>query len=277
MSQEIKKILHTLGTSPQKNLGQNFLINKDKIHKIVAEIERKSYDTIIEVGPGLGSITKEILKIQTETICIEKDTILYDYLKEEYKSYENFKIFNKDILRCELKNIGQGKRLFFGNLPYNIGTKILDNFVDTFCYEDNSTGIFMFQKEVAEKILSKKGSKSYNGFVVKVNSFFNITNLVDLTESDFWPQPKVKSVLIKLENRNKKFGKIYQYEEFSEFLFYCFSERRKKLINNLQRHYSKELVISALKNLELDVNIRAQDIDVDIFSEFFKILKNNRS
>jgi len=277
MSKKIKEILQSLNTSPKKSLGQNFLINEGKINKIVDEICSKNYNSVIEIGPGLGAITDMIARLNQYMVCIEKDPTLYSYLKKKYEKNKNFKILNKDILKCDLKEIGTGSKLFFGNLPYNIGTKIIENFVDNFFSNSFSTGIFMLQKEVGDKILSDKGSKLYNGFVVKINTFYKVSKIIDLNESDFWPQPKVKSVLIKLENRNKIFSKVADYKEYTNFLFNCFRVRRKKLTNNLHKHYSKELITKSLRYLKLKENIRAQDIDYDIFTELFDILKENKS
>ena len=128
MSSEIKNLLNNIGTSPKKGLGQNFLINREKIDRISNEIRSEVYDSVIEIGPGLGSITKKIIDIESKVICIEKDTVLYNYLKKEYQGAANLEIFNSDILKCSLNEIGNGKRLYFGNLPYNIGTKIIENF-----------------------------------------------------------------------------------------------------------------------------------------------------
>ena len=85
MSSEIKNVLNNIGTSPKKGLGQNFLINKEKIGRISNEIRSEVYDSVIEIGPGLGSITKKIIDIESKVICIEKDTVLYNYLKKEYQ------------------------------------------------------------------------------------------------------------------------------------------------------------------------------------------------
>ena len=277
MSSEIKNLLNNIGTSPKKGLGQNFLINKEKIDRISNEIRSEVYDSVIEIGPGLGSITKKIIDIESKVICIEKDTVLYNYLKKEYQGAANLEIFNIDILKCSINEIGNGKRLYFGNLPYNIGTKIIENFTDTFHSDHITSGIFMLQKEVGEKILSKKGTKLYNGYVVKIQSFYNVKKILDLNESDFWPQPNIKSILIRLENRKKTFFDGFDYKSFTKFLFNSFLVRRKKLSNNLQEYYSKDLVSEKLKELKLDENIRAQDIQVETFVLLYEKLINNKS
>ena len=203
MSIEIKQILQKLNTNPKKKLGQNFLINKNKIKKLTIEINKVHYDSIIEIGPGLGAITEELIK-NNNIICIEKDIKLFSYLKDKYKESQNFSIINEDVLKCDLSSLGSVKKLFFGNLPYNIGTKIIGNFTDSFFSDINVTGIFMLQKEVGQKILSDKGSKLYNGFVVQIQTFYNVKNVISINEYDLLPQTNIKSILIKLENKNRK-------------------------------------------------------------------------
>ena len=135
----------------------------------------------------------------------------------------------------------------------------------------------MLQKEVGQKILSDKGSKLYNGFVVKIQTFYNVKNVISLNESDFWPQPNIKSILIKLENKNRKLLSNLSYKEYTKFLFNCFKVRRKKLSNNLQMYFTKEAINDNLNNLELKQDIRAQDIDDDTFLKLFKNLTDSKS
>tara|TARA_B100000676_G_scaffold312995_1_gene390524 strand:+ start:1077 stop:1910 length:834 start_codon:yes stop_codon:yes gene_type:complete len=276
MSNNIKEILEKLGTSPKKSMGQNFLINKHKIQKITKEIIKENCKSIVEIGPGLGSITNELVKINTNLLCIEKDKDFFEYLKRKYEHYDNFEIYNKDILKCNLKKLGNGKRIFFGNLPYNIGTKIIESLNDNFHSNDNVSAIFMLQKEVGEKILSKKGSKTYNGFVVKIRTFYKVKKLLELNESDFWPQPKIKSILLRFDVKRINAEDRLDYKDFSNFIFTSFSIRRKKLINNLQKKFKKSLIIEKLKLLDLSEDVRAQDIEVETFMLLYKMLKDNK-
>ncbi len=276
MSNNIKEILEKLGTSPKKSMGQNFLINKHKIQKITKEIIKENCKSIVEIGPGLGSITNELVKINTNLLCIEKDKDFFEYLKRKYEHYDNFEIYNKDILRCNLKKLGNGKRIFFGNLPYNIGTKIIESLNDNFHSNDNVSAIFMLQKEVGEKILSKKGSKTYNGFVVKIRTFYKVKKLLELNESDFWPQPKIKSILLRFDVKRINAEDRLDYKDFSNFIFTSFSIRRKKLTNNLQKKFKKSLIIEKLKLLDLSEDVRAQDIEVETFMLLYKMLKDNK-
>ena len=276
MSKNIKELLKNLKTYPKKSMGQNFLINKNKIEKIINIISNENYKSIIEIGPGLGSITDRLVEINKNIICIEKDKNFFNHLKDKYSLKKNLRIYNKDILKCNLKKLGTGEKLFFGNLPYNIATKIVENLSDTFHADNKISAIFMFQKEVADKILSNKNSKLYNGFVVKIRTFYNIKKILNLNESDFWPQPRVKSVLLKFENKNIKYKRKLDYKEYSDFIYKSFSVRRKKLTNNLQKKFPRSLIIEKLTALGLDKDVRAQDLEINKFIELHQILKGNK-
>ena len=274
MSKDIKTILNQLQTSAKKDFGQHFLINKNKIDFITGELLNYKDELIIEIGPGLGSITEKILESGSNILCIEKDGIFSEYLKDKFKNKKNFIIIDQDILRINLDKIrGSKKTTIFGNLPYNIASQIVIKFVDELHNKDN-IGIFMFQKEVAERILSSYGSKSYNAFTLKIKSFFNVKKLLDLNESDFWPPPKIKSTLIKLVPKKIDQSIVDKYTEFSRFLTNCFNTKRKTLINNLQNFYPKKEILSVLKNLAKRENVRAGELKEEEFVKLFKYLNN---
>ncbi|MBT3445465.1 ribosomal RNA small subunit methyltransferase A [bacterium] len=274
MAKNIKKILAVLETGPQKKFGQNFLVNEKKTNFIVNEIILCNKKSVVEIGPGLGSITEKIIDKDLKVVCIEKDKILSKYLQNKYCTSSNIKIINEDILRISIKKIIDADKVIFGNLPYNIASKILSNFIDEFHNVENSIGIFMFQKEVADKIMSKVGSKSYNAFVVKIRSFFNVEKLLDLNESDFWPQPKIKSTLIKLVVRDNQRIPAKEFKEFSDFIFNSFRIRRKTLINNLLNIYPKNAILKSFYLMNLKESSRAQDLSVQEFTELFTNIRN---
>ena len=276
MPEEVKKILENLKAFPKKALGQNFLINKTKINKISEELLKYDTDEIIEIGPGLGAITEKIAHSKKRIICIEKDGTLYDYLVNKFIDSPDLHVIKKDILNTSLKKIRTKKKaIVFGNLPYNIASQIVIKFVDEF-YMEKVAGIFMFQKEVAERILSAPKSKAYNAFTLKIQSFFEIKKILSLNEADFWPPPKIKStfVLLRPKTKNKK---IYEnYTEFNAFLTLSFSSKRKTLINNLQKNFPREKILLALKKISKKENIRAEELDNEDFFEIFYYLKNQK-
>ena len=146
----IRKNLTYLDHYPRKDHGQNFLSNDKLINKIINFIISKKINRVVEIGPGLGAITDKLKQADKKLmlICIEKDKKLFEYLQKKYSNVTNFKIINKDVLKIDLKEYVNNKTLIFGNLPYNIATKILIDYTNSFMGSDIKA-LFMFQKEVA--------------------------------------------------------------------------------------------------------------------------------
>ena len=276
MSETIKTILSDLQTPVKKNFGQHFLINKHKIDFIADKLLGYKKDLIIEIGPGLGSMTERILESASNIICIEKDRVFSAYLNDKFENKTRFTIINQDVLRVNLNEInGLQDKMVFGNLPYNIASQIIIKFVDEL-HDKKTVGIFMFQKEVAERILSKPGLKSYNAFTLKIQSFFNVKNILNLNENDFWPPPKIKSTLIIFTPKQADQYIINNYGEFSRVLTTCFKAKRKTLINNLQNVYPKEKILSAMQMVTKTQDIRAEKLREEEFVKLFKYLDRYR-
>ena len=276
MSETIKTILSDLQTPVKKKFGQHFLINKHKIDFIADKLLGYKNDLIIEIGPGLGSITERILESANNIICIEKDRVFSAYLKDKFENKTRFTIINQDVLKVNLNEIDRLQdKMVFGNLPYNIASQIIIKFVDEL-HDKKTVGIFMFQKEVAERILSKPGLKSYNAFTLKIQSFFNVKNILNLNENDFWPPPKIKSTLIIFTPKQADQYIIDNYGEFSRFLTICFKAKRKTLINNLQNVYPKEKILSAMQMVTKTQDIRAEKLREEEFVKLFKYLDRYR-
>ena len=276
MSETIKTILSDLQTPVKKKFGQHFLINKHKIDFIADKLLGYKNDLIIEIGPGLGSITERILESANNIICIEKDRVFSAYLKDKFENKTRFAIINQDVLKVNLNEIDRLQdKMVFGNLPYNIASQIIIKFVDEL-HDKKTVGIFMFQKEVAERILSKPGLKSYNAFTLKIQSFFNVENILNLNENDFWPPPKIKSTLIIFTPKQADQYIIDNYGEFSRFLTICFKAKRKTLINNLQNVYPKEKILSAMQMVTKTQDIRAEKLREEEFVKLFKYLDRYR-
>ncbi|MBT89259.1 MAG: ribosomal RNA small subunit methyltransferase A [Spirochaetales bacterium] len=276
MSKTIKTILSNLQTPVKKNFGQHFLINKHKIDFIADKLLDYKNDIIIEIGPGLGSITERILESTSNIVCIEKDRVFSAYLRDKFGSKKRFAIINQDVLKVNFNEINRLQdKMVFGNLPYNIASQIIIKFVDEL-HDKKTVGIFMFQKEVAERILSKPGLKSYNAFTLKIQSFFDVKNILNLNENDFWPPPKIKSTLIMFTPKQADRYIVDNYAEFSQFLATCFKAKRKTLINNLQDLYPKEKILSAIEIIATRQDIRAEKLREEEFVKLFKYLYRYR-
>ncbi|NSW73452.1 ribosomal RNA small subunit methyltransferase A [bacterium] len=266
----IKKNLTHLDHYPRKDYGQNFLSNEDLINKIIDFITSKEINRVVEIGPGLGAITDKLKQSDKKLmlICIEKDKKLYENLQKKYFNDTNFQIINIDVLKIDLKKYVNNKTLIFGNLPYNIATKILIKYADSFI-GSNTEALFMFQKEVADKIIAKKTKKSQ--LSTKINCFFKIEEFLRLNQSDFWPQPKIKSTMLHIIPKISEFN-IRDIKKLNAFLFLAFQSNRRKLINNLSIEYDKQLLLKKFKFLKIKNDVRPENLTPVQYLNLFDIL-----
>ena len=253
--------------NPKKSLGQNFLLNKEIIKKIieVGQITNKSH--IIEIGPGTGNLTEEILKKSPESfIAIEKDKHLFNLLSKKYKS--KIKLINQDILTVNWENFANQNLVVFGNLPYNISAKILINWI----LLNNLKNIFkrfilMFQKEVADRIVADVNSSKYGRLTILTEWKMNAKKIMDIDPSNFFPKPKVTSSLIYIEPKNNyfKFDSSKNLEKVTDVFFQNKRKMVKKPLNILFNDSNK-----IIKKLKIDDRSRPQNLDP---ATYFKISK----
>ena len=181
--------------SAKKSLGQNFLIDKNVIDKIVNVLELKNKN-ILEIGPGTGNLTEEILKKSPKKVLVvEKDDSLANLLKEKFK--DRIDVINKDILKIDENSLSNQALTVFGNLPYNISTEILCKWIlniKQIIWFDCL--VLMFQKEVADRIIAKVDTENYSRITILANWKFNIKKLFDINPQCFFPKPKIKSTLL---------------------------------------------------------------------------------
>ncbi len=190
----------------KKSLGQNFLVDKNIIRKIINLTNLKKFN-IIEIGPGYGALTDEILKKKPKSFTIiEKDFNLFSKLQSKYQDNKNIKLFNEDILKFNLKKILQKKSIIFGNLPYNISSQILVKLIkfDKFDTKIDSM-ILMFQKELGEKIICNYPSKYYGRLSILSNYKLSIKKKFFVSPNCFHPKPKVTSMVIHFKPKKKIF------------------------------------------------------------------------
>ena len=268
----IKKELTQLNTFAKKSYGQNFLSNKSKIDKIAEEILNNSTNDIIEIGPGLGAITEPLVNQKRNIVCIEKDKILIENLKNKFKLKKNITLINEDVLKIDFKSIASENSIIIGNLPYNISTKILIKFVNEL-HESTNKGIFMFQREVADKIIAKKIKK--NRLSSKIKIFYEVKEILKVSENDFWPPPKIKSSVL-LFTPKKIGSKNLNMKELDKFLQCAFFSNRKKIVNNLANKYHKDKIFSILKKLRINDKVRPEDIDEGMLLQIFIMINNNK-
>ena len=245
----------------KKSLGQNFLVDKNIIDKIVNTVSITDNE-ILEVGPGTGNLTKEILKKDpTKMYLIEKDTLLAKSLNEIVD--ERVQIFNEDILKFDENSISKNKIKVFGNLPYNISTEILSYWIVNLKEECWFTDlVLMFQKEVADRIIAKSNTSAYGRLSILANWRLNINKICDISPESFSPRPKIQSSLIHFTPK-KKFAEIKNPINLENITRIFFSHRRKMLKKPFNQIFNGNTDL--LNKFNLDLNLRPQNLDFDTY------------
>jgi 16S rRNA (adenine1518-N6/adenine1519-N6)-dimethyltransferase len=245
----------------KKSLGQNFLVDKNIIDKIVNTVSIADNE-ILEVGPGTGNLTREILKKgPSKMYLIEKDTLLAESLNEIVD--ERVKIFNEDILKFNENSLSKNKIKVFGNLPYNISTEILSNWITNLKEECWFTDlVLMFQKEVADRIIAQSNTSAYGRLSILANWRLNINKICDISPESFSPRPKIQSTLIHFTPK-KKFTEIKNPINLEKITRIFFSHRRKMLKKPFNQIFNGK--IDLLNKLNLDLNLRPQNLDFDTY------------
>ena len=245
----------------KKSLGQNFLTDKKVLEKIVNVTKIKDKN-ILEVGPGTGNLTSFILKNNPKSVLvIEKDENLANILEKTFK--DKLKILNDDILNVDENSLFEEKVTVFGNLPYNISTEILSNWIINL--KKNPWFDFlvlMFQKEVADRIIAKSNTSLYGRLSILSNWKLNIEKICDIKPESFSPKPKIDSSLL-LFSPKENFFKIGSPKNLEKITRIFFSQRRKMLRKPFNQIFNGNTDL--LNKLNLDLNLRPQNLDFDTY------------
>ena len=255
----------------KKSLGQNFLIDKNIIKKIINLTNLKSQN-VIEIGSGKGALTEEILKKKPKSlILLEKDNNLSKNLHSKYSLNKLVKIFNIDVLNFNFNNLKKKKIILFGNLPYNISSQILVKLLRTKnIHLKFDHIILMFQKELGEKMIGKYPSKHYGRLSILSNFRLRVIDKFLVSPNCFFPKPKILSMVIHFKTfKDKKFEikRISNLEKVTNILF---SNKRKKINKNIKKLLSQEH-ISKIKELNLD--LRPENIEPKIYYKITELFE----
>ena len=248
--------------APKKSLGQNFLIDKSVIERICNSGSITENNNILEIGPGTGNLTEFILQRKPRKFhVIEKDERLIKNLKERFD--KKLTIINHDILDYDLKLLSDKDLVIFGNLPYNISSQILANFIN-YSYSEFSYKklVLMFQKEVADRILAKDNSKNYGRLSIFSSWKLNIKKIMDINPSSFYPKPKVMSSLLIFEPKIN-FIKFKNSKNLEHITNVFFNQRRKMIKKPLNILFKDPKKV--VDELSLDINLRPQNLKKDTF------------
>ncbi len=273
---KIKYIKKKYGFNFKPSLGQNFFNNDDLLKSMVDKLDITANDTVLEIGPGFGSLTEKLLCRTRNVICVEVDKCIVSILNEEFKNYKNLKIISGDFLKIELNNMEELKRdiKVVANIPYYITTPILEKL---FKSDLNIKFIaVMVQKEVGDRILALPSTKDYGSLTVFVNYYSKVSMIEKISACNFIPKPKVDSIFLKCDILHDRFFKNHKIEvEFLRFVKECFTMRRKNLFNVLSRfNVDKDDLVKISLDLNIDFNQRIENIDLfDMQHIFNKIHK----
>ena len=248
----------------KKSLGQNFLVDRNILEKIVNVVQIK-HKTILEVGPGTGNLTSFILKKKPKEIfVVEKDENLANHLKETFK--DQLTIINDDILKIDESSLFKSKVTVFGNLPYNISTEILSKWI-TNSSEDLwfNNLILMFQKEVADRIIAKFDTSNYGRLSIISNWKLNVKKICDIRPECFSPRPKIDSSLLFFSPK-KDFFKIKNPKNLEKVTRIFFNHRRKMIKKPFNQLFNGNEKV--LDELNINLNLRPQNLD---FNTYYKL------
>ncbi len=271
---ELHQFLNELGVSPKKGLSQNFLIDGNIIRKIVACSEITSQDLILEIGPGPGCLSEEILDTGAQLLAVEKDQMMATALQRLQKQKEKLTIFCDDIMDFPLEKAlaerlkpGQ-KAILLGNLPYHLTTPILVKLVPLHQYI--SKIVVMVQEEVARRFTAQPGSSEYSSFTVFLNYYSTPHYEFIVRKTCFYPVPKVDSAVV-LMNLHQP-PNISNPEGFFEMTRTAFGKRRKMLRSSLKELYASEKIMQALLEIGRGAQSRPEELSLTEFIKLFEIL-----
>ena len=256
----------------KKSLGQNFLIDKNIIKKIINKVNIKNKN-IIEIGPGKGALTNEIIKKNPKSLMlIEKDNRLAQLLRNEFSNKNTVEIFNEDVLKFNFNNINKKNFIIFGNLPYNISSQILVKIIKSKIWPPNFKDIiFMFQKELGDKIIADYPSSNYGRLSILTNYRLHVVDKFIVSPNCFFPKPKVRSMIVHFKPKNKLKIYIKNLEKLEKITNTFFSNKRKMINKNLKKILS-EKKIKSIPNL--NVNIRPENVSPELYYKITNLTEN---
>ena len=274
---ETKFILNKYGIHANKSLGQNFLINEEVINQIMEKAEIDEKDLVIEIGPGLGTLTSRLLEKAGKVICVELDDRMITILNDRFKLYNNFELIHDDILKVDLNKIinenllennNINKIKIVANLPYYITTPIIMKLLEE---KLNITSItVMIQKEVADRLIAVPGEKNAGAITYSVYYYAEAEKVLDVANNSFIPEPSVTSTVIKLNIRKEPVIQINDEKLMFKIIKQAFMQRRKTLVNalsNMDIFKSKEEIIRMLEDLNINTKVRGEALTIEQYAQ----------
>lgn len=282
--QETKFIMNEYNITANKGYGQNFLVDENIVSSIVEKADVNKEDLIIEIGPGLGTLTALLLEKAGKVVCIELDPKMITVLNDRFTLYDNFELINNDVLKEDLKSIIEKnlktlrlkKAKVVANLPYYITTPIIMKLLEDKLNLESIT--VMVQKEVAERLAEEPGGKETGAITYSIHYYTNPEIVINVPNDSFVPAPKVDSAVIKLEVLNTPKIQVENEAVFFKVVKAAFLQKRKTLINSLSNSKiaDKETLENMLNSMNIDLKIRAEKLSLEEFGQIADYLVNNK-
>lgn len=265
----VNKILYENKLSAKKKFGQNFLTDQNILSSIIDAANIDKNCAVIEIGPGLGSLTERLCEVAGFVLCYEIDGDLIPILKNNLNRFNNFDVVHQDILDVDInkdieEKLGNYQNIYVvANLPYYITTPIILGLLSK---TDKITKyVMMMQLEVADRICGTPKTKDYNALSIAIKYRAEATKICKVPRTVFIPAPNVDSAVVKLDlYRNKKYF-VKNEEHFFSFIRECFSQRRKTLVNNLSSSLSKEYIYKMLEDNNIKPTVRSEELSIEDF------------
>lgn len=279
---ETRAVLEMFGFSFAKKYGQNFLIDGNTVNNIVKNAGITKEDTVLEIGPGIGTMTQVLCEHAKNVIAVEIDKRLIDVLTFTLKDYDNVTVINSDILKCNIEELCEkyshdGKIKVVANLPYYITTPIIMELL-----EKNNNSVIesitvMIQKEVAERLGAEPGNKDYGAITLSINYYSDANIVMNVPSSCFMPKPNVDSAVIRMDIYDKPPVKTKDETKMFKIIKAAFSQRRKTLVNSVSgsTDIAKETILKSLNEMGLSESVRGEALSLEQFAKLSdKIIEN---
>lgn len=277
------EVLQKYNFNFQKKFGQNFLIDTRVLEEIIDAADITKDDFVLEIGPGIGTMTQYLCEAAREVVAVEIDTNLIPILKDTLSAYDNVEVLNQDILKVDIASLAKERNndrpiKVVANLPYYITTPIIMGLFESHVPIDSIT--IMVQKEVADRMQEGPGSKEYGALSLAVQYYAKPEIVVNVPPSCFMPQPKVGSAVIRLTRHEQLPVEVEDEKLMFQVIRASFNQRRKTLANGLNNFgsfgLSKEEIQSCIEELGVPVNIRGEALSLEQFAELANIINRHR-
>ena len=257
--EETKYIMNKYDVHPNKRLGQNFLFDEQSLQTIASDVTKE--DTVIEIGPGLGTLTAILAEKANKVIAVELDAKMVKILEERFKLYNNVQIIQDDILHVDIDKIAP-KAKVVANLPYYITTSIITKLLNT-----NIKDItILIQKEVAERICAEPGTKKAGAVTYYVKYYADSKIIANVPKEYFIPSPEVESSIVKITKKDEKAVKVNNEKLFFDIIKTNFTQRRKTILNSLSSIIDKEVLKNILKECKIEESERGENLSLEQFA-----------